>query len=223
MSHAGSVMGDNPIMEGDDGRAATVTLPGDYIARLTAVAAIPQDSLFVMAAPTIPHSYMTTFRADYTNDMHPVLSGPVQTIVVGCTLVQEAANPGGAYAGVVDGKMAMAAITEVFLKDLGAAVNAAAAKYNRAIAQFAENANVPCCVQLNKAESYRSSANFRTRQDAIAALNLKLTGGVPIQEAYAIQCREPATFKLVRTDGDRSGSSKKSSRKASTSSNDYNN
>jgi len=203
MSAAGSIAGDAPIIDGDAGRRCTVVLPADYIQRLTAIAAIPSDTMFAFQAPQLPHSLVATWGTEYATDGAKTLRGPIESVIVGASVGVHAQNDGAPFGGVSDNGMAMACIAEDFYKDLIMAVKGVTEKYNRMMAEFADNAGVPNYVKLTKSDTIKAPPNYKTRQSAIAALKVKLTGGVPIEEAAANQSRGAHMYQLthLQTEG----------------------
>lgn len=150
--------------------------------------------------PNVPQNVVVTWGVKRVGDGDRALRGPVESIILGASFSQFHGNPGTPFAGMEDDSWAQYCIFEDFAKDLSAAVAGVAAKYNTAMGQFAENADLPCYVGLEKRGTTRGVANYHTHQEAMAALSLHLTGGTPVGDAVSRQVNDGAKYKLKRID-----------------------
>lgn len=192
----GSVAGDARIPEDLIGRPMDVKLRGDYFGKLRIAAENTEVDMFERPTATLPSSALLTWMPQTIGSGAGCLRGPIDGLVVGVLLSSNHKVPAGSCAGVREGPEAMRIIASEFVRDLNDALAGVTAKYNAAIGSLAEGASLGESVALTKADQARNLPGLKTRQQAIAALKLNITGKIDVQDAWAAQSREGCKVSL---------------------------
>lgn len=193
MRGAQSVAGDRPPgyvnMSARD--PVNITLGADYFQKWEEAARDTSYEVFAKPSASVPQSYLrvwgTAYGGDGTLATGQAVNSPVEGVVLGVIMGPGVNNSAGVFCGVRDNFEAARISCNCFVSDLNDAVKAVILKHNTVFAEVAQEHNIPTHRILTSKGAFFDLANMKSHQLALAALDLALPVGCPIEEARVHQ------------------------------------